>query len=102
MVQCKLSDQGWVRALPSVGRIDLHTTLVGAGWRPANLCCTHACMNRLVRLAHNRVQSSSEGKSVMLVVLHGLYGKRAKPNPSVNRTSTSGLRPLAAAGYLKR
>lgn len=24
------------------------------------------------------------------------------PNPSVNRTSTSGLRPLAAAGYLKR
>ncbi len=25
-----------------------------------------------------------------------------RPNPSVNRTSTSGLRPLAGAGYLKR
>ena len=25
-----------------------------------------------------------------------------QPNPTVNRTSTSGLRPLAAAGYLER
>jgi len=27
---------------------------------------------------------------------------RARPNPSVNRTSNSGLRPLSAAGYLER
>ena len=26
----------------------------------------------------------------------------SRPNPSVNRTSNSGLRPLSAAGYLKR
>ena len=31
-----------------------------------------------------------------------LAGSHPSPNPSVNRTSTSGLRPLAAAGYLKR
>ena len=72
-----------------------------AGGQRASAAPTRASQALYVWQAFRHTEAM-EYESVMLVVLHGLYGKRAKPNPSVNRTSTSGLRPLAAAGYLKR
>jgi hypothetical protein len=55
-----------------------------------------------VRLAWRRVPRSRPWATVLLAMSSSPPPQVPPPNPSVNRTSTSGLRPLAAAGYLER